>query len=163
MKKRLFALIIASIAFQWLSAQTFIVYKSDGTSMELLATEIDSIVFQPIVIEDDEDVVSQISAAFIGGVISSINGRIQYGSQLNFRFKNGSNKDVVLDGLQLNDGSTGSEGNFHALNTTVAAGESVAYTITVGLLGISNPICRFSYTYNGIQYYVEAAYTSFHI
>lgn len=164
MKRRLFALIIASITLQCLNAQTVTIYKSNGTSIDLLATEIDSVVFKPIVtetdeaIETDEEVVSKITATFIGGAVTSINGVIQHGSQLSFRFKNSSSKDVVLDGLQLNNGSTGAEGNFNAINTTVAAGESVAYTITVGIFGISSPICRFTYTYNGKQYHVDAAY-----
>ena len=110
---------------------------------------------------DDSKVTSKISANYRGGAVKIINGVIQSGSQLNFQFENNSTKSVVLNGLSLINGKTGVEGNFMSTNDVViAAGTSSEYTITVGLSGITEPICRFTYTYNGKQYTIDAAYKS---
>ena len=110
---------------------------------------------------DDINITSYISASFVGGSIMSVSGTIQNGSQLSFKFTNGSSKDVILNGINLINGETGYEGNFVSTdNVTVKSGGSKTYTLTVGALGIKSPICRFTYTYNGTQYTVSAAYTN---
>jgi hypothetical protein len=64
-----------------------------------------------------------------------------------------------LKSLQLIDGGTGSEGNEMAVDVDVAGGTGVSYTVTIGLLGIHGPVtCRFRYTYNNKDYYVDAVY-----
>ncbi len=107
----------------------------------------------------DEEVTSKVSVAYAGGSIMSVGGTIRGGSQLNFRFTNGSNKDVTLTGIYLVNGETGSAGNNGlSEDVTIAAGQSVTYTITVGALGIQSPIGRFTYTYNHKSYTLEAQY-----
>ena len=114
--------------------------------------------------KDDSKITSKISASYRGGVVNMINGVIQNGSQLNFQFENNSNENVILNGLNLIDGAKGTEGNFMTTNDVVVeAGKSVAYSVTVGSAGITNPICRFTYTYNGKRYTVEAAYVEIKI
>lgn len=110
---------------------------------------------------DEEEVTSQITAQFIGGYVQQVNDLIQYNSQLNFQFKNGSSKDVSLKGVRLINGTTGAEGNFMNIDKIVTAGTSVAYTITIGLAGIQQPICRFTYIYNNKEFTVDAPYKSF--
>lgn len=107
---------------------------------------------------NDDEVTSKITAQYIGGYVQMVNGIIQYNSQLNFQFKNDSSKDVVLKGMQLINGVTDAAGNFMSTNVTVAAGTSVAYTITIGLAGIQEPICRFTYIYNGKEFTINAPY-----
>ena len=105
----------------------------------------------------DESVTSMISASFGGGAYSSINGVIQSGSQLMWRFSNNSTENVTLTGLQLINGATGAEGNnMLTENVEVVAGETKGYTITVGALGIQQPKVRFTYQYNTKTYTVEA-------
>lgn len=112
----------------------------------------------PINHSQDHLVTDKISASFIGGSTYSINGVIQSGSVLNFKISNGSTESIELTGIQLINGSTGSEGN-NALseNVTIATGESNTYSITVGSGGISKPKVRFTYKYNQKKYYVEAS------
>lgn len=107
----------------------------------------------------DKEVTSKVSVAYVGGSIMSVGGTIKGGSQLNFRFTNGSNKDVTLTGIYLVNGENGSAGNNGlSEDVTIAAGQSVTYTITVGALGIQSPIGRFTYTYNYKSYTLEAQY-----
>ena len=106
---------------------------------------------------NDNDVTSKITASYIGGAMSIINGVIQSGSQLSWTFKNGSEKDVMLTKIQLIDGVTNEESsNLLSENVNVKAGESVSYTITVGYKGIQDPYVRFTYRYNQTNYTVEA-------
>ena len=118
----------------------------------------------PIIIDgpnDISDITSYISAACLGGSISSINGRLQSGSQLNWGFYNNSSESVTLKSLQLIDGQTGQEGNVMSVNQTVEANSSVAYTTTIGALGINTPVtCRFRYEYSGSTYSVDAVYSN---
>ena len=88
-----------------------------------------------------------------------INGRINGGSQLNVKFTNGSSESVTLIGIQLVDGSTNEVGN-NGLDSEVEvlAGESKAYTVTVGYAGITNPIIRFTYRYNRKKYTVDGTW-----
>ena len=88
-----------------------------------------------------------------------INGRINGGSKLNVKFTNGSTETVTLVGIQLVDGTTNEVGN-NGLESEVEvpAGESKAYTVTVGYSGITNPIIRFTYRYNRKKYTVEGTW-----
>lgn len=88
----------------------------------------------------DDLVTSQISASFGGGAYSSMNGVIQSGSQLMWRFSNNSSESVTLTGIQLIDGVTSAEGsNMLTESVEVVSGETKGYTITVGVLGIQQP------------------------
>jgi hypothetical protein len=89
----------------------------------------------------------------------SNNGLILYGSSLNWYFKNGSNNSVTLKSLQLIDGQTGRAGNEMSVDTVVAAGKSIGYSVSVGMAGIHTPVtCRYKYEFNGKTYIVEAVY-----
>lgn len=113
----------------------------------------------PVDHSQDYLVTDKISAAFTGGAYSMINGRINGGSQLNVKFTNGSSESVTLVGIQLVDGSTNEVGN-NGLDSEVEvlAGESKAYTVTVGYAGITNPIIRFTYRYNRKKYAVDGTW-----
>jgi len=112
----------------------------------------------PIDHSNDYLVIEKISASFIGGAYSSINGTIQSGSQLSWRFSNNSSESVTLIGIQLINGSTNSEStNLLTESVNVAPGETKGYTTTVGILGIQKPKIRFTYQYNQKNYTVEAA------
>lgn len=104
------------------------------------------------------DITDYISAMFIGGSIVNINGHIKSGSKLNWRFMNNSNGSVNLKTLQL-IGGNGYEGNVMEVNAPVSASSSKSYSITIGLLGIYTPVtCRFTYEYEGKEYFVDAIY-----
>ena len=113
----------------------------------------------PVDHSQDYLVTDKITAAFTGGAYSMINGRINGGSQLNVKFTNGSSESVTLVGIQLVDGSTNEVGN-NGLDSEVdvPAGESAAYTVTVGWAGITNPIIRFTYRYNRKKYTVDGTW-----
>lgn len=105
----------------------------------------------------DHLVTEKISARFTGGAYSMINNTIQSGSQLNWQFINNSSESVVLTGIQLINGTTGTVGNnMLTENVTVVAGETKGYTTTVGVGGIQKPTIRFTYRYNNANYTVEA-------
>jgi len=108
----------------------------------------------------DHLVTDKVTASFTGGAYSSINGKIQSGSQLNVRFSNGSSETVTLTKIQLGDAATGSEGN-NMLNSEVevAAGEAKNYTVTVGAGGLTTPVIRFTYRYNKKNYVAEATWS----
>lgn len=107
-----------------------------------------------------KDITDFISVFFSGGVIMSNTGLIIYGSSLNWSLQNNSNSTVILKSLQLIDGQTGKAGNELSTNSTeVAAGETVGYSIRVGLAGIHIPvICKYKYEYKGKIYTTEAVY-----
>lgn len=82
-------------------------------------------------------VTEKISASFLGGAISSINGKISSGSSFNVKFSNNSTESVTLTQIQLNDAQTGSEGNnMLSEEVDVPAGTDKSYTVTVGVNGI---------------------------
>ena len=112
----------------------------------------------PVDHSKDYLVTDKISASFIGGAYSSINGRISNGSQLSWKFSNNSSESVKLRGIQLIDGVSGDEGD-NLLNeqVDVPANESKSYTITVGIGGINKPKVKFLYLYNKKKYSVEAS------
>lgn len=107
----------------------------------------------------DHLITDKVTASFLGGSYSSINGKIQSGSQLNVRFYNGSSEAVTLVKIQLGDAATGAEGN-NMLNSEVEvnAGEAKGYTVTVGTGGLTTPIIRFTYRYNKKNYTAEATW-----
>lgn len=114
----------------------------------------------PVDHSNDYLVTDKVTASFMGGAYSMINGRILSGSQLNVKFNNGSSEQVRLIGLQLIDASTGTEGsNLLDSEIDVAAGEAKSYTVTVGLDGVTTPVIRFTYRYNRKKYVAEATWT----
>ncbi len=107
-----------------------------------------------------DDITRFVSASYLGGSMSFINDLIQYGSKLNFSVKNNSSQAIVVNYVQLIDGSTGSVGNKMTIDETIDAGGSQAWSITVGLAGVHSPTARFTYTYKGSQYTCDAKYTN---
>lgn len=104
------------------------------------------------------DITDYMVARSIGGSVVNINGVIRYGSVLRWSFANNSNENVILKTLQL-IGGDGQEGNLMDVNDNVNAGASVAYSTTIGLLGIKAPVtCRFRFECNGKEYFVDAVY-----
>ncbi len=98
----------------------------------------------------------KITAAFTGGAYIKFNDQIQSGSKLNVQLSNHSGKAITLTGLYLIDGQTKYEGsNLLSENVEIPAGADVAYTLTIGALGITKPIVRFIYSYNGKTYQAE--------
>lgn len=78
----------------------------------------------------DHLVTDKISLTHTGGSYVLVNGLYQSGSAFSFEFKNGSDKDVELNGIYLMSASSSSQGN-NALDAsvTVKAGESMSYTV----------------------------------
>ena len=110
----------------------------------------------PVNPSNDDLETDKIKASFTGGAYIKLNDQIQSGSKLNVKLSNRSAKSITLTGLYLIDGQTKYEGsNLLSENVNVPAGADVAYTLTVGLLGITKPIVRFIYSYNGKTYQVE--------
>ena len=110
----------------------------------------------PVNPSNDDLETDKIKASFTGGAYIKLNDQIQSGSKLNVKLSNRSGKSITLTGLYLIDGQTKYEGsNLLSENVNVPAGADVAYTLTVGLLGITKPIVRFIYSYNGKTYQVE--------
>ena len=106
-----------------------------------------------------KNIVDYLDCYCAGGSIMSINGLIKYGSQLNWALNNKSTSDIKLKSLQLVDGATGKAGNEMSIDAVVPAGTGVAYTVTIGLLGIHSPVtCKFKIEYNNKTYTVEAVY-----
>lgn len=106
-----------------------------------------------------KNIVDYLDCYCAGGSIMSINGLIKYGSQLNWALNNKSTSDLKLKSLQLVDGVTGKAGNEMSIDAVVPAGTGVAYTVTIGLLGIHSPVtCKFKIEYNNKTYTVEAVY-----
>ena len=114
----------------------------------------------PVDHSNDHLVTDKISAAFTGGSISSINGRIQSGSVLNVKFTNGSDEAVTLIGAEIHDSSSTTSGN-NVLEEEeeIAAGGSKAFGIRLGT-SMTTPVVRFTYRYNKKKYTVEATYSS---
>ncbi len=111
------------------------------------------------VIPPSIDITKYISVYSAGGSISRTNNLINSGSQLNWQFSNNSDYGVTLKSLQLIDGATNEGGNIMSVNATVDAGSSVAYSTTIGVLGIHTPVtCRFKYDFYGNEYSADAVY-----
>lgn len=106
-----------------------------------------------------KNIVDDITVYCSGGIISSINGLIQYGSRLNWSLKNNSSSDITLVSMQLVDGATGTVGNEMSVNAKVSSGDAVGYSTTIGLVGIHTPVtCKFKIECNSKTYTVEAVY-----
>ena len=135
-------------------------YKYYGQSIRPVTSNPNASSGTPTDHSQDHLVTDKVKASFLGGAYSSINGKIQSGSQLNVRFSNGSSEAVTLTKIQLSDAATGSEGN-NMLNSEVevAAGESKSYTVTVGAGGLTTPVIRFTYRYNNKNYVAEATWS----
>ena len=101
-------------------------------------------------------------ARYLGGAISSINGVIQQGSQLNFGVYNYSTEDITVVSAQLINGQTGNAGNVMTINSNIASGNSAAWAITIGAGGIQSPRVRFVYQFKGEEYTCEAYYQSYY-
>ena len=134
---------------------------SEGEAAITVTTEDGSMTAQCNVTVSN-NITEYVSADYYGGSISSVNDLIQYGSQLNFGLSNNtSNKTITAKSVQLIDGKTMNEGNVMEINSDIEAGTRRVWTITVGLLGIHDPIARFVYIYEGVEYQVEAHYIPF--
>lgn len=108
-----------------------------------------------LVLADSQD---GVYARALGGSVVSINGIIQQGSKLNFGIYNYSTETINVVSMQLINGATGYAGNKMPLNTEINSGNGSAWTITVGALGIQEPIARFTFTFRGEEYTCEVAY-----
>lgn len=102
-----------------------------------------------------------VSARYYGGSISSINGKIQNGSKLNFGVVNYSTETIRVVSVQLIDGQTGVGGNVMSIGADIASGSSSAWTITIGVAGIYDPTAKFTFTFKGETYTCEAKYVTF--
>lgn len=111
-----------------------------------------------------KDVEDDIKTYCSTAAIMSINGLIKYGSQFGWTIINNTSESVTLVSMQLVDGVTGKKSNEMSVGAELAAGESVTYTTTVGLLGIYEPVtCIFKFTTNGSpakSFTKEAVYSS---
>lgn len=114
----------------------------------------------PVDHSKDYLITDKISASYTGGAITSINGRINSGSILNFSFNNGSEESVKLIEAYLYESSSTDYGN-NLLNAEVdvAGGESKGYSFTLNK-SMATPVVRFVYRYNKKKYTVEATYKS---
>ncbi len=134
---------------------------SEGEAAITVTTEDGSMTAQCNVTVSN-NITEYVSADYYGGSISSVNDLIQYGSQLYFGLSNStSNKTITAKSVQLIDGKTMNEGNVMEINSDIEAGTRRVWKITVGLLGIHDPIARFVYIYEGVEYQVEAHYIPF--
>ncbi len=105
------------------------------------------------------DITDMVNAYCSGGIFTQIGTLLQYGSRINWTFNNGSPEKIVLNSLQLIDGETMKEGNIMPVNKDLEAGESVSYSVSVGLAGIHLPVrCIFRFTYNNKEYNITATY-----
>ncbi len=106
-----------------------------------------------------KNIVDYLDCSCLGGSVVSINGLLQYGSQLRWMLVNKSNSEITFKSMQLVDGVTGKAGNEMEVNGKLPAGQGVSYNVTIGLLGIHTPVtCRFKIEYNGKEYTVDAVY-----
>ena len=113
----------------------------------------------PILAEgDDPSVSDNVSARFLGGSVTVVNGLIKYNSKLNYGVYNNSGKSIKVLTIQLIDGETGAAGNMMSVNSTIDAGSSAAWTITIGLNGIHSPQAVFVYSCEGKRYEIRVPY-----
>ena len=101
-----------------------------------------------------------VSAKYLGGSVSIINGLMQNGSKLNFGVDNYSSETITVVSAQLIDGETQQAGNVMDIGEDINPGNSKAWTITIGAAGIHSPKIRFVYTFKGIEYSCEAEYSA---
>lgn len=113
----------------------------------------------PIDHSNDYLVTDNISAAFTGGSISTINGVIRSGSVLNVKFNNASTEAVTLIGAEIHDSGNSAGNNMLSEEVEVAAGTSKSYSVTLGSNMVQPVIC-FTYRYNNKKYTAEATYSA---
>ena len=113
----------------------------------------------PIDHSNDYLVTDNISAAFTGGSISTINGVIRSGSVLNVKFTNASNEVVTLIGAEIHDSGNSAGNNLLSEEVEVAAGTSKSYSVKL-VSNMAKPVICFTYRYNGKKYKAEATYSS---
>ena len=113
----------------------------------------------PIMAEgDDASVSDNVTARFLGGAMSIVNGVIQSNSKLNYGVYNNSDKSIDVLTIQLLDGETGAVGNMMSVNRTIDAGANQAWTITIGAAGIHSPTAIFVYRCEGKRYEIRVPY-----
>ena len=101
---------------------------------------------------------NNVQAFYGGGTIRVVDGVIQEGSQLTWRFKNGGTDAVTLVAMKLVNGVTGDESeNLLEEEEEVAAGETKLYTVIVDAQGTQKPKIKFTYRYKGQEFDVEAS------
>ena len=160
--KQIILSIIVVLAAISVNAQTVNVHLKDGQTIRYNSSEVDYVDFSEKSSEQSDNPATEesVTASFIGGAIMSNNDRILSGSQLNVKFSNNTKDNVTLTEMHLIDSETKNEGNnLLSEKVNVPAGESVAYTIRVGALGIYKPIIRFTYIRNKKTLTVEAQWS----
>lgn len=105
---------------------------------------------------DDNIDTDKVTAHFTGRAYIKVNDCIQSGSKLNVQLSNRSEKTITLTGIYLIDGQTKAESeNLFTDSMNIPSGADFGYTITVGANGITQPIVRFTYSYNNKNYTAE--------
>ena len=113
----------------------------------------------PIMAEgDDASVSDNVTARYLGGSMSIVNGLIQSNSKLNYGVYNNSDKSIDVLTIQLLDGETGAVGNMMSVNSTINPGANQAWTITIGAAGIHSPTAIFVYRCEGKRYEIRVPY-----
>ena len=133
---------------------------SEGTAKITVSTEEGQFAASCTVTVSD-DITRYVSAYYSGGTILKVDDLIKYGSKLNFGVRNKSTKTINIKSVQLIDGNTGSAGNVMTIGYKIAGGSSAAWSISIGLAGIHEPIAKFVYEYNGTEYTTQAQYREF--
>ena len=110
----------------------------------------------PIDHSNDFFVTNNISASFLGGSISKVNGKILSGSKISWLFENNSSANVSIIQIHLVNGVTGIGYNCTNGELEVGPHNKKSVAVTVGLAGTEKPIIRFWYRYNRKIYSVEA-------
>ena len=100
-----------------------------------------------------------ISAYFSECSTSVVNGKVENGSILSWKFKNESTDRVVLKDLQLIDGKNGTKGDIIPVNKNVDGETSVDISTTIRTTEMYLPIyCRFKYSHDGKDYTLDAIF-----
>ena len=95
---------------------------------------------------------------FGGGAVTVINGKIQYGSQLNWFIKNGLGEALRVVSMHLTDGTDWSTSEL-GLDTELAAGGSTGWGVSVPVRGLYLPVtAHFKIQYKGTEYSVSGTY-----
>ena len=135
--------------------------KAEGTTTITVTTE-DGSKTATCVVTVSNDITKFVSASYLGGSMSIINGLIQYGSRVNFGINNNSPKTIHVVSIQLIDGETSAEGNVMPIDTDLEAYKSTGWSITIGIAGIHKPIAKIVYSYEGVEHSVQAQYQEIH-
>ncbi len=133
---------------------------SEGTAKITVSTEEGKFTASCAVTVSD-DITRYVSAYYSGGTVLQVDDLIKYGSKLIFGVSNKSTKTINIKSVQLIDGNTGSAGNVMTIGYKIAGGSSAAWSISIGLAGIHEPIAKFVYEYNGAEYTTQAQYRKF--